>query len=1284
MATLIIFPEADGFLRSSGADAATANAGTGVFTTGAGVAVGQLGATAAGNDGTYQAWQAFFRFDIAAIPEGAKVHNAQLVLGSVTDNSTVDFVIEAWETDHPDTPTAADWLTPAELLAKWDDGERLAWTQTNAVATGMAAIGGAAKAGVQADTALLRKLELGQQPGRGTLRFALASANQRNSGAFVTGTRSWVSAASVQNATVGLRPFLRAFYALPAAAPMQYAESLGNTVSAAADTTKLSLAFTPDADSTYAFLWRANIVQDKVNEGGVDHVQTGQALASGSTLTVSKPTGTVKDDLVLVAVSARATVGTVTPPDGTWTQIGTMLQGTTAPKLWVFRKWAGPAEPTDYVFTLDVVEDEATATGGAYRGVDMTAPIVDTDSLLGAGDVASWTSPAVDSVENGTVVIFNAVANSTGAVAAVSTVSNSFTFERREIITRTFAGLQVQEEKATPTSFPTMPARTFTSADALIPMSVTQLVVSLRPSGLPPVVGLRNEGAVWDNDAVPLVRTTLDSFPVGGLAIRSFGASPAPITESIVVAGHPLVTTTISDATMVAIKLTADDYWLSDDTVRTSPASTADQVYGQLDLLEPGRYWCISYVELASTLPGAHGQVKGTTRLGTAGGLPELVLGTMLLRASSIWQPFLGQGFVPHNGLNPPGMAAGVQSVVGLYAGGPINQTKQRRARMVAIRADNLLRQQESTSVGQQTNNQAVFSGAGSVGSFWEPSDHLVVQSGVLYKTAGTTQPGEIEVSEQTPAAANTQIMRVSANPSGALSTPTVSAFNQVPYVMFRRRTLTLARTVFGQRIRVTGGANTAATAYSRASVLQLAGVAERPWQRVAGSINGTTATLTTAAPTAGFGARDGDLLVAVGLCHASNSLTPRAPAVAGTGSPTPWQVVPGFPQVSGNLKVYFWTKRASNEGVLPQYVVDHTLVVAGATAVFAFASFADAGGIDDLAFDFGDYTAGPVTPSEANDVLLYWNGQAGQSEAGGTPLDWLNFAGVGTNPGLGGSWFSPGPDEGVPSGTVASTTAPPAAGTKMAALMAISPPVVDNPDRAGTGLLGAAADVAATGRKGGAGTGGIDVDTLPASSGRKDARGAGAIGVTAALVAGPGQRDVAGTALVTAPVTLTAAGSKATAGEGGAIGVELELVLAAGKRITGQGPTFEVEVDLVAFGARVVRQAGGTMALTVDFTTEGHVIFGAITEIIVGFGRPIGSGTKRTWGQGPGFGVDFRFRGFGGIPPIVNIYAEMLVAALKRAQDVAARPPTQTSTLAGRSMDVRAGPMVTASTEDR
>lgn len=99
------------------------------------------------------------------------------------------------------------------------------------------------------------------------------------------------------------------------------------------------------------------------------------STASGGTITVSKPTGTISGDVMLASVAVVTNTSTVTAPTG-WNLVQNTNQtsGNTS-RLYTYYKVAGAAEPASYAWTFTGANVGTVVGIASFTGVDTALPI---------------------------------------------------------------------------------------------------------------------------------------------------------------------------------------------------------------------------------------------------------------------------------------------------------------------------------------------------------------------------------------------------------------------------------------------------------------------------------------------------------------------------------------------------------------------------------------------------------------------------------------------------------------------------------------------------------------------------------------------------------------------------------------------------------------------------------------------------------------------------------------------------------------------------------------------
>lgn len=111
---------------------------------------------------------------------------------------------------------------------------------------------------------------------------------------------------------------------------------------------------------------------------------------SGTTITVSKPTGTVDGDVLIAMISVRASSSsTITAPSG-WTLVGSAGTASST-RTAVYYRVAGTSEPTSYQWTSDLAITDAV---GLILRYTPSAPTTPPGSVDATG-MGSLVSPAV-------------------------------------------------------------------------------------------------------------------------------------------------------------------------------------------------------------------------------------------------------------------------------------------------------------------------------------------------------------------------------------------------------------------------------------------------------------------------------------------------------------------------------------------------------------------------------------------------------------------------------------------------------------------------------------------------------------------------------------------------------------------------------------------------------------------------------------------------------------------------------------------------------------------------
>jgi hypothetical protein len=131
------------------------------------------------------------------------------------------------------------------------------------------------------------------------------------------------------------------------------------------------------------------------------------ASLSANTVTVTKPTGTVDNDIMLAIAYVNDATATITPPAG-WTLAESVNTTITAKATLYYKK--ASSEGANYQFDFSVTS-RVRATIVTFTGQDTTTPVGDTS---GQGNSSSTSAPAatVTSTVDNSVIVYGAIMDS--------------------------------------------------------------------------------------------------------------------------------------------------------------------------------------------------------------------------------------------------------------------------------------------------------------------------------------------------------------------------------------------------------------------------------------------------------------------------------------------------------------------------------------------------------------------------------------------------------------------------------------------------------------------------------------------------------------------------------------------------------------------------------------------------------------------------------------------------------------------------------------------------------
>lgn len=139
-----------------------------------------------------------------------------------------------------------------------------------------------------------------------------------------------------------------------------------------------------------------------------------QASGTGTSLLVNKPTGTLDGHSVEVGINHQgASTATITPPDGSWTMVGTQNSYDGTASLVVFRKIAS-SEGASWTFTASVSVDYGILAV-SKSGVDSGTPVDATPTSNSGSDTSPIGLSVTTATNNAWLTLF--VAANSGSVA---------------------------------------------------------------------------------------------------------------------------------------------------------------------------------------------------------------------------------------------------------------------------------------------------------------------------------------------------------------------------------------------------------------------------------------------------------------------------------------------------------------------------------------------------------------------------------------------------------------------------------------------------------------------------------------------------------------------------------------------------------------------------------------------------------------------------------------------------------------------------------------------------
>ena len=157
------------------------------------------------------------------------------------------------------------------------------------------------------------------------------------------------------------------------------------------------------------------VVALAVLAGGLvaSHAEAAIAFRSGAStnlngqaasITINKPTGTAKGDLLIASIAVRPQTATITAPSG-WTLVNRQNNPNGDPNaLAVYTKVATNSEPANYTWSFSANTGNA---GGimAFSGVDNTTPVNVSGGQLTNISTTTFTAPSVTTTVTNTMIV---------------------------------------------------------------------------------------------------------------------------------------------------------------------------------------------------------------------------------------------------------------------------------------------------------------------------------------------------------------------------------------------------------------------------------------------------------------------------------------------------------------------------------------------------------------------------------------------------------------------------------------------------------------------------------------------------------------------------------------------------------------------------------------------------------------------------------------------------------------------------------------------------------------
>lgn len=175
--------------------------------------------------------------------------------------------------------------------------------------------------------------------------------------------------------------------------------------------------------------------------------KTGGTWATGSlNVTINKPSLAASGDIILVEVNIFNNAAyTMSPPDGTWTQVDYLRQAAKTQATYMWWKVCGAAEPASWTFTQSSTSAYGTYISASYSGCDTTTPINAHDLSYDTTSQTTYTTNSVTTTVDGCKIV-GVFSTDDSADRSPMTAGTGFTGEFTEKNAAQFVTMFLEDE----------------------------------------------------------------------------------------------------------------------------------------------------------------------------------------------------------------------------------------------------------------------------------------------------------------------------------------------------------------------------------------------------------------------------------------------------------------------------------------------------------------------------------------------------------------------------------------------------------------------------------------------------------------------------------------------------------------------------------------------------------------------------------------------------------------------------------------------------------------------